>query len=58
MQLRASRTEIDQGALHPARISHTGADMHFLRLGGGGMRARIEQADAHEHFSIQHLGEA
>ena len=32
--------------------------MHFLRLGGGGMRARIEQADAPEHFSIQHLGEA
>jgi uncharacterized protein YndB with AHSA1/START domain len=35
----------------------TGADMHFLGPGGGGMRARIERADAPEYVSIAHLGE-
>lgn len=35
----------------------TGADMRFLGPDGGGMRARIERADAPEYVSIQHLGE-
>lgn len=34
----------------------TGADMRFLGPGGG-MRARIERADAPEYVSIVHLGE-
>ncbi len=35
----------------------TGADMRFLGPSGGGMRARIEQADAPDYVSIRHLGE-
>ena len=35
----------------------TGADMRFLGPDGGGMRARIERADAPVYVSIQHLGE-
>ena len=35
----------------------TGADMRFLGPDGGGMRARIERADAPEYVSIEHLGE-
>lgn len=35
----------------------SGADMRFLGPGGGGLRSRIEQADAPEYLSIEHLGE-
>lgn len=49
-------TAFAEGSYYEGEWS-TGADMRFLGPGGGGMRARIEQADAPEYVSIRHLGE-